>query len=98
MGLYKRKTQAATPVEEIFEQQTENPVEAAKPPKSVKPLSKKHFQPILEEVKSMKPVLDEMQKQLSDMKNVLEQLKAIRGNPESNEAPLKPETPETPTT
>lgn len=65
-----------------------------KPPKSVKPLSKKHFQPILEEVKSLKPALDEMQKQLSEMKNVLEQLKAIRGNPESNEAPLKPEKTE----
>jgi len=62
-----------------------------KPPKSVKPLSKKHFQPILEEVKSFKPALDAINSQLTDMKHVLEEMKKIYGNPQINEAPIKEE-------
>jgi hypothetical protein len=60
------------------------PEEIVKLPKAVKPMSKKHFQPILDEVKSMQPIIKELKENQIELKNIILEMKNILGKPQSN--------------
>ena len=61
-----------------------------KVPKSVKPLSKKHFEPLTQEIGSMKTMLAESNKNLSDIKELLSKLQKPVEKPEPVEL-VKPD-------
>jgi len=103
MGLGKRK-QKYIQEENRFEEIIEAPAKPIKPlpnikkvegevrvPKSVKPLSKKHFQPILEDVRSLKDILADMQKNQDEMFEILNQWKTQNKPAEIKPEEIKPE-------
>jgi hypothetical protein len=79
--LHKRKPQ------EDFKPFIEEP-EVKKPPKSVKPLSQKHFKPIMEEVSSLKPMMEELKAEMANVKAALDKL--VKTDEEVHEE-IKPE-------
>jgi len=80
MSLYKRlNKKEVNPIEEI-----ETP---EKLPKAVKPLSQKHFSPILEEVKSLKTVQDEIK---SNQLEILKAIAALKKTDEKVHEEIKP--------
>jgi hypothetical protein len=85
---YHKKEQKTDEVEQIIPKDSDTDV---KPPKSVKPLSGKHFKPILEKVASIENMQKEIaEKQSEILAYINEQKGKIKFDPEKNEIPPEP--------